>query len=391
MFVFTNVTYEKPGGSENLVFMIAKYLMESCGEHIKIFGSANSYLVKRLNEEGIRFEYYDIDDSRAYLEVADDDVLVLFNNYYGLYRFKACSCRVVLWNILGPVVLGWNNFNFEKKIYGRHLIKDIVNKAFLRFLLKKNALLCMDGSTQDGVEQFLGVKVDVDIVPVPIELSDNIYTVRERRSGGEKINLSYIGRGDVYWKVYPVKKIISDLSTIHHDFVFNIFTSETDLYDEVLLPVLPKNITLKYHLGYYGQRLRDKLVDVSDLNYSMGTSALESAIVGIPTILVDAADADLPADYQYRWLYETDKYSLGYHYTKDFKKVLKGYTMSEITASIIDPLACRKQSNLCWEYAYMNHSVFNTVAILQRHRGYISIKEIVRYTPNMWLKSNAKI
>ncbi len=392
MFVFTNVTYEKPGGSENLVFLIAKHLMEEYGEPVKLFGSKNSYLIKRLYEEGIGFQYYDIDDDKSYKAVSGDDVLILFNNYYGLNKFRGSDCRILVWNILCPVVIGWNNFEFEIKMFGRHVFKVFFNKALLRSLLKKKAFLCMDGSTEGCVEQFLEEKISVDVVPIPIEAGENIYIGRENldNKGRENVSLSYIGRGDVYWKVNPLKKIISDLSSIEHDFVLNIFTSETDLYDEVLLPLLPENVTIRYQLGYYGKRLRERLVEVSELNFSMGTSALESAVVGIPTILVDATDTDLPKDYMYRWLYETEKYSLGYHYTPDLQEKLPGCEMHAVIDLILDPVSCDAQSKKCWEYTNGNHTVRNTVAMLKKHEGYVSMKHIILYTPNMWIKSRSK-
>lgn len=386
MFVFTNVTYEKPGGSENLVFLIAKYLMINFGKPVKIFGSQDSYLVKRLREERIVFHFYDINDVAAYNNVTGDDLLVLFNNYYGLKKFKKCSCRVVVWNILCPVILEWNNFNFEIRFFRRHIFKPFFNKALLRFLLRKDAFLCMDGSTRGCVEQFLGQTIAVDTVPIPIEGGDNLYIKRNDffEWNSRSVQLSYIGRGDVYWKINPLKKVLSDLSVMNRSFIFNIFTSESDLYDEVLLPVLPKNVSIQYHLGYYGQRLRDKLVEVSDLNFSMGTSALESAVVGIPTILIDATDAELPKEYVYRWLYLTEEYSLGYHYTPSVTRQTTGYPMTVMIETILDPDKRTDMSQKCWQYVFLNHTVQNTVSLLEKHQGYVFMKDLAKYTPNMW-------
>jgi hypothetical protein len=44
----------------------------------------------------------------------------------------------------------------------------------------------------------------------------------------------------------------------------------------------------------------------------MGTSAIEGAKLGIPTILLDIAYGPLRRDYVFRWLFESSGYSLGF-------------------------------------------------------------------------------
>ena len=48
------------------------------------------------------------------------------------------------------------------------------------------------------------------------------------------------------------------------------------------------------------------------LCFAMGTSALEAANAGRPTILVDSFNEPFEEDYKYRFLYETKGYTLGY-------------------------------------------------------------------------------
>ena len=74
---------------------------------------------------------------------------------------------------------------------------------------------------------------------------------------------------------------------------------------------LPKII---YCTDLAGEVLSNFLVDNIDLNISMGTAALESSVLGIPTILVDASHNIYPNSYKYRWLYECKYYDLGKKY-----------------------------------------------------------------------------
>lgn len=386
MYIFTNVVYPNPNGGDNLIYLLAKYLLEAYHEKIVIFGDANSYLIKRMTDERIDYCFYDMNDDSAYDNVSKDDILVLFDNYHGLRRFKKTSCRVVTWCILAPQLISWNNFN-DSGIFMGSQLKLILNKLFLNHLYKKKSILSMDGNTRRKLELFLKKKLNIDLVPIPIEKEVNRYKAVDRSffSGSKNINITYIGRGDVYWKVNPLKKIITDLALIKHNFILNIYTSETPLYDEVLRPLLPSNVEINFFLGYYGERLRESLCEVSDLNFSMGTSALESAVAGIPTILIDATDSDYPDGYKYRWLFETDNYTLGY-FLHPKSIPLPGHEMRSVIGMLLQDDIRERISTKCWEYVSENHSIKNTVDSLKSHRGYVSVKEIARYTPNMWFK-----
>jgi hypothetical protein len=58
------------------------------------------------------------------------------------------------------------------------------------------------------------------------------------------------------------------------------------------------------------RRLDDYLVDHLDLLVAMGASALEGARLGIPTILLDISYGRLRGDYRFRWLFESERFSL---------------------------------------------------------------------------------
>lgn len=386
MYIFTNVVYPNPNGGDNLIYLLAKYLLEAYHEKIVIFGDANSYLIRRMTDERIDYCFYDMNDDSAYDNVSKDDILVLFDNYHGLRKFKKTSCRVITWCILAPQLINWNIFNDYGIFMGKQM-KRLLNKRLLGYLYKKKSIICMCGDTRLHVERFLNRKLAIDLVPIPIEYVRNRYNDIDRASvyASKSIQLSYIGRGDVYWKINPLKKILSDLASVDRSFVLNIYTSETGLYDEVLLPLLPSNVQIKYFLGYSGLRLRESLCEVSDLNFSMGMSALESAIVGIPTILIDATDSDFPEGYRYRWLFETIDYTLGC-FVGPQTPLNCGHNMQLVIDSIVSNEERFRISSECWAYVVKNHSVKNTVEKLKSHNGYVSVKEIARYTPNMWFK-----
>ena len=56
----------------------------------------------------------------------------------------------------------------------------------------------------------------------------------------------------------------------------------------------------------------DEILLEHDVVFAMGTSALEAAKLGIPSVLMDASYYEFPKDYRYRWLFESEEYVLGY-------------------------------------------------------------------------------
>lgn len=383
MFVFTNITYKWPGGAENLAYLLIRQLALSNDQQVKIFGKEDSYLVRRLREEEIGFFFFDMDEEASYLQVDSNDVLVLFSNYYGLKSFRKRGCRVLVWDVLTHSMITWNRLQFLGNMYGADRIRHAFNRLLIGHLQKTNAIVCMDASTRKDLCEYIGKDIDFRIIQVPIMVRDNRYAVRGRNTG-VRINITYIGRGDEIWKVSPVKKILCDLEGARHAVSIHIFTSVTDLFERELGSVHDGNVTITYHTGFYGDRLHDALLEVSDINFSMGMSALESASLGIPTILIDPSMGDYPDWYRYRWLFESTDFSLG-EFVSHETPLRGGMTLDEVLGSVDDEVFCKSLSELSHRYVGENHSAETVLEKFLQHKSYTGIRQMSRFMPNMWL------
>lgn len=381
MFIFTNITYKQPGGTENLIYLIVRQLYALKREKVKIFGKSDSYLVRRLSDENIGFCFFDIDDITAYDQVSQNDVLILFANYYGLRRFKNTRCRVLVWDVLNYSLVTWNRMQFLGNIPGAGLLRDAFNKAFIRHLCARKAIVCMDGSTREDLCGYLHRNIHVELIQVPIFLQKNRYEVREKSS----LAITYIGRGDEIWKVVPVKKILLDLLEMDVDASVHVFSSETELFEQQLASVGNGKIDVIYHLGYYGIRLQEALLEISDVNFSMGMSALESAALGIPTILIDPSIDKYPPGYGYRWLFESKDYSLGKFVSEHTVLQEGGLTMRGVYDLIMHETECEQLSALCHAYVEKNHAADIVLEKVLNHSFYADILLISKFMPNMWL------
>jgi hypothetical protein len=95
-----------------------------------------------------------------------------------------------------------------------------------------------------------------------------------------RIEVTIIGSGDY------IKKLNNDVLTMNHISVLFIDNIAPHLLDDFLL-------------------------DDVDILMAMGTSALEGAKLGTPTLLLDVAYGEVPSGYLFQWLHERKGFSLG--------------------------------------------------------------------------------
>jgi len=69
-------------------------------------------------------------------------------------------------------------------------------------------------------------------------------------------------------------------------------------------------LTIEWPGPLTGQALTDVLNE-TDALFAMGTSALEGARLGVPTVLLDFAYGAVPAGYRFRWLFSAERFELG--------------------------------------------------------------------------------
>lgn len=384
LLIFPDCTYKYIGGGQNLIIEIVKEIYKNLNEKSVIIGSSDTYMVRRLVSEKIPFIFVDGKTVNNNLSVCSEDTVVLFHYYDGLEKIKHLKCRVIIWGILAQQITGWNRFGFERRITGKKYIGDCFTRKFIRKMCNLGGLVSMDGTTADAFESFVGHSLNLPIVPVPVRVN---HSNLEKRNGTVKPNalcVSYIGRSDDIWKIKPVKKFISDLSTITNcEFTVSIYTSKSEPFERELASVLASNINLRFHFGLFGEELRNHLALNSDLHFSMGTSALEGAIVNLPTILIDPCMEDFPVNYKYKWLHESDRCSLGRFIDTNETEFI-GATIKEVVESCLSTGKRDLIANKCFTHVMENHLTSAVVDKLLNVKSQARMKDVARNTPATW-------
>lgn len=353
MLTFVGYNHKEAGGVQLLIVNVLKALDE-IGEQGKVVCDKESFIYKRLHELNVRFvlidlDLIDINDLSLYI-THDDTVILQDLALYFLVFLKKSNPQIIFYSVFPKILI-----NVLKSL---RLVNKSEFRTFILDLERNNALYFMDHSNYISLQEYYQLYLSpVKYIPVPV-VSKLINFYKQK---GSCSTITYIGRGSEIWKVYPVKKIVFDLIQLNFRGEFHIITDSISLFETMLAPLVDRsNILIKYKLGLYGESLDNYLIDNSDLHISMGTSALEGAKQGIPTLLIDISYNEFPDNYLYRWIfYENNYYNLGYMLDSSF--VNKGATLKSIL-SLYETKKCISDiSNKCFDYAKNNHSIEQTV------------------------------
>ena len=125
------------------------------------------------------------------------------------------------------------------------------------------------------------------------------------------------------------------------------------------------------------------LVNNSDVHFGMGTTGLDGAKMGIPTVLIDFSYKPFPKNYGYRWLFETKNYCLGNDIEASYFVNDGKYGMKEILPTAFDKNLQYQLSTLCYEYVSSEHDIAKNAQLLvdMSSRSTFRLKDSRFYIP----------
>lgn len=342
--------------------------------------------MRRLLDEGIPHIFLSYERSRIFCFEKTDLWVHTHNNEF-LSQAKKFPGQAIIWVVLSTSMINWNRFNFEQQITGRKLIGSFLTKLLIQRMLKNRALIAMDLSTVEAIHDFLGSRPKIKVIPIPVNMT-NQRPPKHYSSPSDTVTISYIGRSDDIWKIMPAKKILLDLVKNNKKFNLNIYTDNSAPFETHLSQIPNENVRINFITNMFGSDLQQHLAKNSDIHFSMGMSALEGAVAGLPTVLVDPSYNDFPQSYRYKWLYQTTGNSLGSFITGN-EKNFDGLTMTDIVKTYQNPNQLNECAILCSEYVIENHSPSQVVKKLIALQSSATNKSITAFTPSAWFLADA--
>lgn len=359
----------KTGGTLRIMELLTIEFLKT--KEVLFIGNKNSSVINKLMNEGVNIKWIELTEPQIDKHISKNDLLIVFFVNQNLKMLKK----------INPYILFWNVYPFFSSL---NFYRWIRYKFFIKNLYKKKSFVVMDPQCKKTIFEKFRINIKNDYLRVPINVLNNEYQHKLSKS---IINFSYIGRGDerALWKIKPLVKLIKDLSNQNLiNFKVHIFTDTTVLFEKELKYIKINNGEIKYHIGYWGKTLSTKLIEVSDIHYSMGAAMLEGAKLGIPTVVADAGWNDFPNNYKYNWFINNVNDYAGKFI--DNTQVFNGNTIEEIIKLLLDT---KKTINLSNKQFNIIKNKFDVKVIAKKiidTKPQARITDISNYFPKMYLK-----
>lgn len=340
------------GGYTTLLISLITGLVNK-GEQVVLINYNDGLIVRELNKNNIHVTILDIDHLNKknvsnYIFPTDILIISKFHEYFNL--LMEVNPTICYYDI-NDFITDISSYKFGLKFY-------FLSQKLIFELLNKKALWFMDDTGPFNIKSKFDFEIqESSLLPIPVSIpySENQYLLRHNKEPGT-IEATYIGRS-VNWKLSPLEKVLSDCSRLQKHILFYILVDDKNELER-LLPIKKyesATLEIKIFENYPPSEIESFLINHSDLHFGMGTAALHGAILGIPTILIDASENKFPEDYSYSWLYETQDYCLGRFIEK--RGFRKGKPLGEIFDHVTEINSKIEISEKTFEYVVSNHKL----------------------------------
>lgn len=328
--------YQEECGVPVLFLRMSRWLAENHGNEFDVYvvDYENGAMARNLRADD-RVKLY-ISGKSDGIVVEDNDIVIMQSMnpaYFPRELHVSSKAKIFFWTLhfrnLTPSLLplpGLRNLPFKYlwiyklcSLFYERLLKRL--SGFINDMIVHNAHYFMDVSTMEQTIRHIKLIFPDDMGYLPVPASDYNGPLKTIQKDKETINVCWIGRIS-YEKtpilIHTIKKCsqyaLESKQKIHfyirgfgefEDWVNNLDVENDFFSKSSCLPIKFSEID-------------EFLLDNVDIMFAMGTSALESAKLGIPTVLVDytATSDPIATDYKFSYLYKRTGYDLGHLITK---------------------------------------------------------------------------
>ena len=256
---------------------------------------------------------------------------------------------------------GWNRVVLSSLLRGhRNSLRRLVVAMH-----ERHSLAFMDATTLESTIDRIGLEIAApEFLAVPVDTSSG----RHQRDAPDDptIRAGWLGRltdFKIHILAYSIQRLSAWAARSGRPVVMHVIGDGPEAASIRALGVEHGTFRLVFAGTLTGKALDDYLVSHVDLLMAMGTSALEGARLGIPTILLDISYGPIRGDYRYQWLYETRQLSLG--------EIIRADRLTPGNRSLEEKLEelhtnYATLSDRTYEYCVANHSVASVGARLEQ-------------------------
>lgn len=266
------------------------------------------------------------DHERLKCEISDDDVVICVSS--GIRKLKSefkilgLNPRVLIW-VVHPYEASIRYFKNARKItttlgcqFGKVFIKLFFckYKEIRKFISSYSgeSVFFMDAATVKSTNYFLDLKIEEDrnLLPIPYLANEQLrwHTDTVKRIDKNNLRIAYFGRVEEF-KFPPLVALLT--SIVNSEICSKV--SVTIIGGGKDLDALKEKFEGKLDIQFLGlienEKAKKFMAENIDLVFAMGTAALDSSSLSIPTILLNPSNKELKQNF--KWLYMTHGNTLG--------------------------------------------------------------------------------
>jgi glycosyltransferase involved in cell wall biosynthesis len=347
------------GGVETLFTRLARALSER-GREVFVVDYPDGVQAGWLAGSAVKMVPFEPDRAAP---VPDGSIVVTsLSNYYRVLREIrfADATRLVLWSLHPD-----NATALLPPVPGPGALRPFVApqdfllaRRTLRTLAARGAMLFMDGENREGTERHLRMRFPSPaMVPVVIPASR---TVRSRTRADGPLRLGWLGRlapDKSTMLIHLLGDLAADAARTGRRYELGVIgDGPARALVEARLPD-PARVAVRLEGTVTGDALEEKIASF-DLLFAMGTSALEGARLGVPTILADTTTLPVvPAGLRYRWLFEATDFSLGFSIHHPRGLPTRPHALADVLEAVESPANRDALGKRALSYFLENHEL----------------------------------
>lgn len=315
--------YHRVSGVPVLFFRFAKALSKR-GNNVMVVDFKNGYMARKLDKfKNIKLIKYEKDSAT----VLPKNSTVIFQSILpetiptNLKLHK--SNKIIFWTLYQANFIqtifpidALKNYQYENpkffKFFSKTVFKNHTNRlvSTINLMHRKKALFFMSHDTFDFTSRLLDLNFNIPLL-APVCLNDIESDTKNSEIINDTINILWIGRLDdfkIHILNYFIKSLNSSKFLKSYNFNFKIIGDGKHMFS------LPKNKNHNFEIKHYKKIDHDELQEFiieSDLFAGMGTSVLEAARYGVPSLCLDIYYKKINFPYSFNWIFQKKKYDLG--------------------------------------------------------------------------------
>lgn len=230
-----------------------------------------------------------------------------------------CAPHIPQMNSRSKIIfLNWHNYCI-KSLINTWRMDERELQDFLEMVYKTDSVFFLDAAHRDAQNKFIaydkGYVFPEKYVPITIRIGKNDAAKKEGLCDGRWLSIAILGRLTID-KTYSIINVLKCIKNTVVDIPLKIYIIGSGEGGERIKSFCNnKNVTIEMKGVISGEELQYFLREKVDILFGMGSSVLQGAGLGLPSVIIPHNFKDFICD-KYTYLHESTGYALGWYDTQ---------------------------------------------------------------------------